>query len=467
MKTIIKTNSTIYRRNYLLLVLIGLFGSCDSFVAVDLPSSQLSGEAIFTDASTASAALMDVYSKMRKSVLVTGASNGISNLLGHSGDELTYYSSGTLPELDFNQNGLVATNTTIMSTWSGTYNLIYAVNAVIEGVSNSTTMSAENKEKLLGEALFVRAYLHFYLVNLFGEIPYVKSTNYQFNTTISKSSVSDVYGLLTTDLQQAVTLMPEAYPTAERVRPNRSVAYALLARVKLYSENWSEALLYSDKVIATTSLYTWVPNLNQLFLKGSTGTLWQLMAPVVGANTLDAQTFIFSSGPPPNRALSSSFISSFEAGDLRRTSWIGTVTTGGKSWYYPFKYKLNNAAASSTEYSILFRLEEQYLIRAEANAQLGNLEKCKLDLNKIRNRAGLANTIALNKEELSTAILKERRVELFSELGHRWFDLKRTGLSNTVLSVVKPGWQFTDVLWPYPEAELLLNPNLLPQNTGY
>lgn len=457
----------IYKRNYLLWGLICLFGSCDSFVAVDLPSSQLSGEAVFTDASTATAALVDVYSKMRKTVLVTGASNGISNLLGHYGDELAYYSSGTLAELNFNQNSLVATNTTIMSTWSGTYNLIYAVNAIIEGVSSSTTISAVNKEKLLGEAYFVRAYLHFYLVNLYGEIPYVLSTNYQFNTTISKRSVADLYALITTDLQQAVTLMPEAYPTAERVRPNRSVAYALMARVKLYSEDWPEALLYSDRVISTSSLYTWVVNLNQVFLKNSTGTLWQLMPPVVGVNTLDAQTFIFSSGPPPNSALSSSLISSFEAGDLRRTSWVGTVTKGGLSWYYPFKYKLNNATASSTEYSILFRLEEQYLIRAEAYAQLGNLEKSKLDLNKVRNRAGLSNTAALTQEELLTAILKERRVELFTELGHRWFDLKRTGLSNAVLSLVKPGWQSTDVLWPLPEAELLLNPNLLPQNAGY
>jgi hypothetical protein len=462
-----KINRIIYKRNYLLWGLICLFGSCDSFVEVDLPASQLSGDAIFTDASTASAALVDVYSKMRKTVLVTGNSNGISNLLGHYGDELTYYSSGTLAELDFNRNGLLATNTTVKATWNDTYNLIYAVNAIIEGVSSSTSISAVNKEKLLGEAYFVRAYLHFYLVNLFGEIPYVLSTNYQFNTTISKKSITDVYASITTDLQQAVTLMPEAYPTAERVRPNRSVAYALMARAMLYSEHWSEAVLYSDKVIGITTLYTWVTNLNQVFLKNSTGTLWQLMPPVAGVNTLDAQTFIFSSGPPPNEALNSSLISSFEAGDLRRSSWVGTVTAGGLSWYYPFKYKLNNATATSAEYSILFRLEEQYLIRAEAYAQLGNLEKSKLDLNKVRNRAGLSNTAALTKEELLTAILKERRVELFTELGHRWFDLKRTGLSHAVLSLVKPGWQATDVLWPLPETELLLNPNILPQNPGY
>lgn len=467
MKFIVKVNRLLYRQMFLLGLVVFTYSSCDSFVEVDLPSSQLTGDAVFADAATATAALVDVYSKMRKTVLVTGSSTGISNLLGHYGDELTYFNSGTLPELDFNQNALLGTNPTVAATWNGTYNLIYAVNSVIKGVSSSATISAVNKEKLLGEAYFVRAYLHFYLVNLFGEVPYVVSADYQLNSIVFKRSVSDVYSLLTTDLQQAVSLLPEAYPTTERVRPNKSVAYALLARVKLYSGDWSQALLYSDWVISNTSLYSWVPNLNQVFLKGSTGTLWQLISPIVGANTLDAQTFIFSSGPPPNRALSETLIASFETGDLRRSSWVGTVTTATGSWYYPFKYKLNTTGTTSTEYSILFRLEEQYLIRAEANAQLENLEASKEDLNKIRSRAGLGNTSAETKEELITAVLKERRVEFFTELGHRWFDLKRNGLSNEVLSGVKPGWQSTDVLWPLPEAELLLNPNILPQNPGY
>ena len=455
------------QRAFFVLLCIVCLCSCDNFVTVDLPSSQLSGEAVFEDAATANAALVDVYSKMRKTVLVTGSSTGLSNLLGHTADELAYYSSGNLPEMDFNQNNLQATNTTVAGIWNGTYNLIYAVNAVIEGVSASASIPVVEKEKLLGEAYFVRAYLHFYLVNLYGAIPYVLSTDYETNSVIYKKTVGDVYAQLTTDLQQAISLMPEAYPTVERVRPNRSVAYALMARVKLYTQHWAEALLYSEMVINNSALYTWVPNLNQVFLKGSTGTLWQLFPAAAGAPALDAQTFIFSSGPPPNRALSTDFMSSFEVGDLRRSSWVGTVTNSAGTWYYPFKYKVNAASSSTAEYSILFRLEEQYLIRAEANARLGNLAASALDLNKIRNRAGLANTTASTQSELVDAILQERRVELFTELGHRWFDLKRMGMSNSVLGVVKPGWQPTDVLFPLPEAELLLNPNLLPQNPGY
>src|SRR5690606_19066848 len=109
---------------------------------------------------------------------------------------------------------------------------------------------------------------------------------------------------------------------------------------------------------------------------------------------------------------------------------------------------------------------EQYLIRAEARAQLSNIAGAQADLNKIRIRAGLGETLASSQNELLTAILQERRFELFTEHGHRFFDLKRTGNLDNVLGS-KPGWNTTDRLFPLPEKELLLNPNLLPQNPGY
>ena len=88
-------------------------------------------------------------------------------------------------------------------------------------------------------------------------------------------------------------------------------------------------------------------------------------------------------------------------------------------------------------------------------------------MNKVRNRAGLSNNEADNKEALLLAIVRERRVELFTEQGHRWFDLRRTGMASAELSNLKPGWADTDVWLPLPENELLLNGNLLPQNPGY
>ena len=120
------------------------------------------------------------------------------------------------------------------------------------------------------------------------------------------------------------------------------------------------------------------------------------------------------------------------------------------------------------EFSKIFRLGgEQYLIRAEARAMLGNISGAQADINIVRNRAGLADTSANTAEELKAAILQERRVELFTELGNRWFDLARTGTAADVLSSIKSGWRATDLLLPIPEAELLANPNLYLQNPGY
>ena len=98
---------------------------------------------------------------------------------------------------------------------------------------------------------------------------------------------------------------------------------------------------------------------------------------------------------------------------------------------------------------------------------LGNLTGARSDLNTIRSRAGLPNSTANTGDELFSAILAERRIELFAEQGHRWFDLKRSGKATEVLGGLKPNWEETDVLLPVPESELDTNPNLLPQNQGY
>ena len=111
-------------------------------------------------------------------------------------------------------------------------------------------------------------------------------------------------------------------------------------------------------------------------------------------------------------------------------------------------------------------MAELYLIRAEARTHKGQLVEAREDLDMIRLRAGLPNTLASTSKELLDAILQERRVEFFTEHGHRFFDLKRTDNLDEVL-VTKLGWNSTDRLFPLPEKELLLNPNLQPQNPGY
>ena len=112
------------------------------------------------------------------------------------------------------------------------------------------------------------------------------------------------------------------------------------------------------------------------------------------------------------------------------------------------------------------RLAEQFLIRAEARAKQGDLIGAIEDLNVIRQRAGLSNTTAVTTDQVLSAILQERRLELFTELGHRFLDLKRLELLDSVLGT-KPGWSTNDKLWPLPQAEMDANSFLVPQNPGY
>lgn len=450
---------------YALLIPIFLFWSCDSFVEVDLPSGQLTAPAVFEDVSTANAAMADVYAKLRDSGLITGNVGGLSNLMGNYADELDYYGDSAASTQPFYNNTVTATDGTVATLWNNSYNGIYAVNAIIEGVAASTGLQAADKTRLAGEALFVRALVHFYLVNLYGAIPYVTTTDYEKNSNIGRLPADAVYANIIADLEQAQTLLPEnANP--ERTLPKKAAANALLARAYLYNGQWAEAANAASAVLSDAN-YAMETDIDAVFLKGSVSTIWQLKPSADGINTYEGQNFIFTAGPPPFVALTDELVSAFEPGDLRRTHWVGEVADGAVTWYFANKYKEQMSTGSSVEYSIMFRLAEQYLIRAEARVRQGELIGAKDDLNAVRHAAGLGDTAALSQQDILDAILRERRVELFTEHGHRFFDLKRNGALNTALSTVKPGWNATDALLPIPEPELLLNPNLAPQNAGY
>jgi hypothetical protein len=443
------------------------FMSCDDYVSVDLPPTQLTASAVFEDKLSADAAIIEVYAKMRKTGIFSGTTSGVGAAIGAYADELDYFSDDTKGISFFYGNALLPSFSDMATIWNNSYSQIYGANAVIEGVQKSKALSQADRNQLRGEALFVRALVHLYLQNLYGDIPYITSTDYSVNSKVARMSAMDLYAKLIADLEEAAMSLSETYSTAERVRPNRFAAKALLARVYLYNGKWAEAANEASAVLNHTDLYKPATNLAAIFKKQSTTTIWQFMPGGAGQNTDEATTYIFVAGPPPLVALTPSLMAAFEPGDLRKSSWTKAITNASGTWYHADKYKTKGSSASSVEYSIVLRLAEQYLIRAEARARQGDLIGAKEDLNKIRNAAGLGNTNAVTAAEIVDAVLRERRVELFTEYGHRFFDLKRSGTVNAVLSAVKTGWEATDSLLPLPETELLINPNLLPQNPGY
>lgn len=462
MKTILKNID--FRAIGLLLLFLPL-SSCDDFLDVDFPKDQLTGNEVFDNEATATAALLDIYAKLRDDVLLTGT-NGLSIYLGLYADELDNYASSESSAYNFYTHSVLPTSLAIGTLWNTDYNLIYSTNSILEGVENSTKLDQEQKNLLRGEAFFIRGLIHFYLTELFGDIPYITSTDFTVNSSVSRLPQDEVYIRIISDLKEAKELLLDNYVSDERVKPNKYAAAALLARVYLYSKEYTLAESESSFVISNTSLYILEQDLNSVFLRDSPSTIWQLK-PQEGASTQEGFSFVLPYAPPSNVALREDFVYSFENGDKRRQAWVGEISDGSSQFYFPYKYKQNDNAGLSSEYSIVFRLAEQYLIRSEARNIIGNSQGAAADLNAIRNRAGLMDIEPSTTEQFSNAILKERKFELFTEHGQRWFDLKRTGKAEEILSPIKSGWRSTDVLFPLPENELLINPNLKPQNPGY
>lgn len=447
---------------YIALIFIAITISCDDFLDVQTPKDQLDTRKVFTDNRTATSALTNVYSNMRKAGFLSGGTNGIGYLLGCYTDETEVITTESSDPKSFFDGSVTSSNLTIKGLWSNTYSQLYMVNNVIEGLNVSQGVSENVKNQLLGEALAIRGILHFYLTQTFGDVPYIKTTDYGINKVITKIAVADVMRYAIEDLKQAEALLEEKYPSTERVRINKTVVHAFLARLYLYTENWQLAKQYSELVISNP-IYV-LENLENVFLKDSKSAIWQFKPEIEGRNASEAESYIFEALPPPYVRASYFLINSFEINDLRKTLWLKFVEESENA--HAYKYKTKGNSSPSKEYSVIIRIEEMYLIAAEAAAELGDLQTCNVLLNLIRYRANLPTLSVSNKIEAVEAVLKERRVELFCEFGHRFYDLKRKMQLNDLL-ITKPFWKIYFDRLPLPENELLLNSNLLPQNAGY
>jgi starch-binding outer membrane protein, SusD/RagB family len=437
------------------------FSSCKQFVEVPAPIDQLNANDVFTDDKTATSAIVGIYSDMESSAPI---STYLTLLSGMSADELNY-TSGDQDFLQFVNNSYLPDNPYSANVW-GLYSTVYKANACVQGIKNSTGLLPATKDQLLGEALFSRAFCYFYLVNLFGDVPLVTSTDYRKNDTLSRTSSAAVYAQITLDLTEAQTLLSANYPSDNRVRPNSWTATSLLSRVYLYTNNWANAEAQASAVISS-GLYTFSAP-GSVFQISSNETIWQLMPVNPSFNTQEAVIFIpGDSTLIPTYPLTNELVNAFEPGDQRLSAWTGNTVIGNQVFYYPAKYK-NSGGSPLTEYHVVFRLAEQYLIRAEARMQQGNIPGAIDDLNAIRLRAGLiALPSSLTQDQTAAAVQQERRIELFAELGHRWLDLKRTSMVGQVLQSLKPStWQSRAVLWPVPQGQIAVNPSLT-QNTGY
>jgi hypothetical protein len=376
---------------------------------------------------------------------------------------------------EFGLRSLTASNGAVLGIWQAAYNGINRTNNVLDAIPTVFAPGNPLAMRYRGEALFIRALHYSILVRAFGDVPLVTtpSRGVSDENNVSRDPVAAVYALIQADLEEAATLLPTGRVTG---RATQDVANALLARVYLEAGDYA---LARDKATAVirTGLYSLLPDfvdtvyydspvdttdadtlrVSFYLAKNSSESIFELQYSINNGNL---QAFWFFTAALKGRwgyAPSLALYNAFEVGDSRRDASIGIDGVGRR---YANKYfRIGN----SDDNVIVVRLPEMYLIRAEANARLGASDVVvRDDIDVVRNRAGLADLplTIVTQVDLLNAVLQERRVELAFE-GHRFWDLRRHGVAETTLGLT------TDrLLWPVPQAERDVNPNLT-QNPGY
>lgn len=425
------------------------------------------------------------------------------SLSGTTGDHLYYtYNYGHFPAMG---NGA--------DVWRVGYQIVYGATQIIEQVDPSTSATLA---QLTGENHFLRAFVHFQLVNVFGRpyvqgrdnpgIPIIDSTEKAAGLP-SRNTVGEVYDFIVEELQRAAELMNEAQPSS---RASREVAYALLSRVYLYMGENEHAIEYANRVIdsgryqlADTETFMraneLAPENNPEIIFaikftqatdagwGAIGSMYYTSPGGVGYGEMYAsRDYRDLLDRYPDDARHAFIAPSYRRdanGDILLDENGDPVLEERNGFPKYFVTKFSNQEGNVTLSSpTVLRLAEIYLNRAEANAKLGNAEAALEDVNRIRQRAALSGDALYATGDLQghdsvlDVVLEERRLELAFE-AQRKYDIFRNGLPlvrdypGTHLNPSNPGVNMeagTQIIPPdhprvvayIPENETILNPNL-------
>jgi len=365
--------------------------------------------------------------------------------------------------------------------WKYGYNVINNCNQIIEHapkLREDYPHDADLVDRVVGQAYFVRALMHFELVRCYGQ-------NYTFTSDashlgvpivdhvlgltekISRNSVSAVYKHIVSDLRTSLEKYPASYnPSQYFASPIASKA--LLARVYLYMEKWQEAYDMAAEVMAAKTL-TSRANYVDMFCKTASVSddegLFRLNGYKQGRSSRSFYYYESPEGRPSEKVTSL-----YTADDIRAS--LMTYGTYGKVC---MKFcTTDETTQDEMKYynATVIRLSEVYLIHAEAAAHLGKNSEALDDVKALEARArGVdASEISFSESDVLKVIAEERIKELCFE-GHRFFDLSRrhedierpSTTSSTVKHITYPDWRY---VLPIPQVELSANENITPNPTS-
>lgn len=454
-------------------MLISVFGlfhltGCEKFIHTDMSSGELAAEGVFRDSINAEAAVIGVYLAVNSGGIYSVMGGGMTVLTGLTADELIPVNATNVYR-EYFENHIAINNGVNAGTWTQAYQQLYLANACLEGLEKAEAISEMKRRQLIGEVLQIRAATYFYLIQLYGDVPLILTTDYRINQHVSRTPVEEIYQQIIVDLQLAQQYLDGI--KHQVLRAGYYSASGLLAKVYLMQGKYEEAEREAGKVISS-GLFSLTENPEDVFAADSKEAIWSWVTndhSLTSIQTSEGFTLVPSSTAIlPSYQVADRVKILFDETDKRYDAWFGHNVVNGESYYYLRKYQVSRPGPGTrSENYIILRLAEQYLIRAESRMRTGEGQGGLDDLNEIRQRAGLDRLESVySVDQLVEMVLLERRRELFCEWGSRWMDLKRFGILNDEMQQSKEWWNEWSSLFPIPSTELDRNPYLV-QNPGY
>jgi starch-binding outer membrane protein, SusD/RagB family len=453
----------------------------------------------------------------------------VTNIISDDADKGSY--SGDQPQAaaidDFT---VTSDNTYIAGLWRGYYAGISRTNIAISSLSQ-TALNPILVTRLTAEMRFIRAYLYFNLVRMFGGVPLVLTVptgpQHQDSSFYYRATVNNVYNkAIIPDLQFAVANLPLKSAT-DLGRATKGAAETLLAKVDLYLKNWQEADSLTQDVI-NSGQYQLMPDYSILWRQAGDNcaeSVFEVETGLYGSADYGIPGYVEYQGARQDNGMgtpttpwnnpgfyqpsgddgygfdlpSANLVAAYEPGDLREAATIISLPASGPpdtlfdgfiiptlvgiSANYNYKAYHSEILSGGSVPQIevfdgnrslcqknlhILRYAEVLLIKAEADDELGNTGSAISNLNQVRSRAGLGPTSAISQSDVLTAIWNERRVELAMEHDRFW-DLVRQGRAAPVM-IASGKTNFTagiSELLPIPSTEIAVSGGTLTQNPGY
>jgi hypothetical protein len=470
------------KKSFLLasLLALGAFSGCKSFLQEE-PYDFIAATNFYQTEADAIAGLNGVFNALLPQTYYGRTGWQITELPG----ELIRVGSSTDERAQLSRFTYTATNTEINSWWVNSYRMINRANDVIEKVP-AINMDAARKNNIVGNARFLRAQGYFDLARCFGAVPLVLATVKSPNDDLrpTRTPLADVYKQIIDDLTFAEqNCFPENQIAAtEKGRVSSGAAAAVLAKVYLTRAASTAAqpgdnqagLDACNRVIAS-GLYRLLPTYGDVFDPDKENGPEHIFSiqfdlPPNTGSIIVRQFLPAAAGGLGTFTVEDNLVASYATTDVRRAWNISNVvgtTTQARYYFNKFRDPQRIINDARTNY-LITRYADVLLLRAEALNNLNASDATKYtSLNQVRQRAGLAALSGpTTKDAFVDLLVQERAWELVQE-GHRWFDLVRLGrLKQRELAVFNRVIDDKYLLFPIPQPELLLNPNLT-QNPGY